>query len=77
MLIRLPAELSLEQRVRVELDLGEPFRALARVVFLGPDFDGGAVTGAHRVGLAFVSAAPGDEDVLQRYIATLPPPAQG
>ena len=37
------------------------------------DFDAGAATGAHRVGLAFVAAAPRDEEVLQSYIARLPP----
>ena len=71
MLIRLPIELELEQRVRVELSLGEEtLRSDARVVFLGPDLDRGMMIGDRfRVGLALVEPAPTEEALLQRYIA--------
>jgi hypothetical protein len=69
MLIRLPVELELEQRVRVELSLGEEtLRSEARVVFLGPDFDGMAGE-RFRIGLALVAPAPAAEALLRRYIA--------
>jgi hypothetical protein len=68
MLIRLPVELELEQRVRVELVLGEEtLRSGARVVFLGPDFDGLAGE-RFRVGLALVAPTPVEEALLRRYI---------
>jgi hypothetical protein len=71
MLIRLPVEIELEQRVRVELSLGEEtLRSDARVVFLGPDLDAGMTVGDRfRVGLALVAPAPAAEALLQRYIA--------
>jgi c-di-GMP-binding flagellar brake protein YcgR len=71
MLIRLPSEVSLDQPVRVEIQLGDAtFRAEARVVFLGPDLS--SAPGAeqrYRVGLAFVDASPADQALLDHFIA--------
>jgi c-di-GMP-binding flagellar brake protein YcgR len=71
MLIRLPAEMSLGQRVRVELPLGEDtFRSEARVVFFGPDLGGSRRSeDRYRVGLAFVEPTPADQERLDRFIA--------
>jgi hypothetical protein len=71
MLIRLPAELGLEQRVRIEIVLGEEvFRSRARVVFLGPDFATSSERSrAFRVGLAFLDPSPSDSAVVERYIS--------
>jgi hypothetical protein len=73
MLIRLPAELTLDQHVRVELPLAEEtFRSEARVVFVGPDL---GATGhrqgerRYRVGLAFLEPAPAEQARLERFIA--------
>ena len=70
MLILLPAELSLDQQVRVELPLGgETFESRARVVFLGPDLDGSMPSGErYRVGLEFVAPADRSLAILQRFI---------
>jgi hypothetical protein len=71
MLIRLPADLALEQRVRVELVLGEEtLSSRARVVFLGPDFDAraGGRDRRYRVGLAFVDLPPAGREAIERYI---------
>jgi hypothetical protein len=71
MLIRLPAELEMDQPVRVEIGLGdETFRSRARVVFLGPD----AERSAHgeerfRVGLAFDEPSPSDTEIVLRFIS--------
>lgn len=75
MLVRLPAELALEQRVRVEMTLGgEAFRALARVVFVGPDLEASPLRRDHfRVGLEFLPPSPGGRDyrgALARFIET-------
>jgi hypothetical protein len=71
LLIRLPAELSLDQRVRIELRLGgEPFRSQARVVFVGPDLSV-APRGdeLYRVGLALDGTPPEAQVALERFIA--------
>ena len=72
-MIRVPAELALEQRVRIELPLGdETFRATARVVFIGPDLDGEVASGQRfRVGLQFAPPAAADQELLERYIGAL------
>ena len=65
-LILLPAELALEQRLQVALELGDVvFRSAAIVVFVGPDLD---AAGLFRVGLSFVDTAAEDRDRLQRFI---------
>ena len=65
-LILLQAELMLEQRVKVSLELGDMvFRSAAHVVFVGPDLD---APGLFRIGLAFVDTATEDRDRLQRFI---------
>lgn len=70
MLIRLPVELTLDQRVRVEMRLGgHLFRSEARVVFFGPDLSSAATGEAYRVGLAFVEVSPADQALLDRFIA--------
>ncbi len=67
-LIRLPAELALEQRVHVSFDIGDgSFESSAVVVFVGPDV-GAAATGLFRVGLAFVDADEAHLARLQRFI---------
>jgi hypothetical protein len=73
MLIRLPAEPSLGQEVRVDVPLGsDTFRSAARVVFLGPDLDGGRASAeTFRVGLEFLSPLPSEQAVLERYVAGL------
>jgi len=65
-LILLQAELLLEQRVQVSLELGDVvFRSAALVVFAGPDLD---APGLFRIGLSFVDTAPEDRNRLQRFI---------
>jgi c-di-GMP-binding flagellar brake protein YcgR len=65
-LIVLSAELGLEQRVHVSLELGDAvFRSAAHVVFVGPDLSS---PGLYRVGLAFADTAAEDQERLQRYI---------
>lgn len=65
-LIKLPAELALEQRVMVSFELGDAtFRSPADVVFVGPDFAG---EGLFRVGLAFADTAEEDRLLLERFI---------
>ena len=65
-LIVLGAELGLEQRVQVSMEVGDVvFRSAAVVVFVGPDL---AAPGLFRVGLAFVDTASGDRERLQRFI---------
>lgn len=72
MLIRLPGDIGLEQRVSVVLQLGEhTFQAPARVVFLGPDHSvPGGGRDNNRVGLAFDGTAAEHADALRRYIAS-------
>jgi hypothetical protein len=70
MLIRLPGDIALDQRVSVALELGDHvFRAPARVVFLGPDNGSEGTPDGNRVALAFDAPAPADDAALQRYIA--------
>jgi PilZ domain len=65
-LILVAAELALEQRVQVALELVDlVFRSSAFVVFVGPDF---SAPGLFRVGLAFVDTEAGDQERLQRFI---------
>lgn len=65
-LIVVGAELALEQRVQVSLELGDVvFRSAAVVVFVGPDLGS---PGLFRVGLAFLDTASGDQERLQRFI---------
>jgi hypothetical protein len=65
-LILLQAELALEQRVQISLELGDVvYRSAAVVVFVGPDLD---AAGLFRVGLAFTDTAAEDHDRLQRFI---------
>ncbi len=65
-LIRLPAELALEQRVQVSLDLAHiSFRTPAEVVFVGPDF---SHEGVYRVGLSFADTPEDDLQRLRGYI---------
>jgi hypothetical protein len=65
-LIRLPAELALEQHVQVSLEIGgETFRSGAFVVFVGPDL---GTPGLYRVGLAFADTAEEDRGRLDRFI---------
>ena len=67
-LIRLPAELGLEQRVQVSFDIGDgSFTSMAIIVFVGPDV-GAASKGLFRVGLAFVDTPEADRARLQRFI---------
>ena len=69
-LIRLPAELALEQRVGVTLEMGNgegSFRSPACVVFVGPDMSAGA-SGLFRIGLAFEGTSDEDRARLQRFI---------
>ena len=67
-LIRLPAELTLEQRVGVVLEIGNgSFRSSACVVFVGPDMSA-AANGLFRVGLAFEGTSAEDSARLQRFI---------
>ena len=69
-LIRLPAELALEQRVGVALEIGNgdgSFRSPASVVFVGPDISA-AATGLFRIGLAFEGTSEEDSARLQRFI---------
>jgi hypothetical protein len=68
-LIRLPAELALEQRVSValEIDGDGTFRSAADIVFVGPDVAAGSA-GLFRVGLAFVDTPAEDRARLQRFI---------
>jgi PilZ domain-containing protein len=66
-LIVVAAELPLEQRVQVSIELGDVvFRSAADVVFVGPDL---GAPGLFRVGLAFAdTVASGDRERLQRFI---------
>jgi hypothetical protein len=65
-LILVQAELALEQRLQVSLELGDVvFRSAAIVVFVGPDLD---MPGLFRVGLSFTDTAAEDHGRLQRYI---------
>ena len=65
-LVVLSAELALEQRVHVSLEVGEAvFRSAAHVVFVGPDLSS---PGLFRVGLAFIDTAAEDHERLQRFI---------
>ena len=65
-LVVLSAELGLEQRVHVSLELGDAvFRSAAHVVFVGPDL---SAPGLFRVGLAFIDTAAEDHERLQRFI---------
>jgi Tfp pilus assembly protein PilZ len=65
-LIRLPAELTLGQRVTVSLELGDGiFRSAAHVVFVGPDF---GKAGVYRVGLAFSETAAEESAELKQFI---------
>lgn len=68
MLVKLPDEASLDDLVRVELDLGsESFAGEGRVVFVGPDTTSSRNEG-YRVGLAFEDPPPGEQLRLERYI---------
>lgn len=71
MLIRLPAELEMDQPVRIEIGLGDAtFRSRARVVFLGPDAERSPQGEERfRVGLAFDEPSPSDTEIVQRYIS--------
>jgi len=65
-LVVLSAELGLEQRVHVSLELGDAvFRSAALVVFVGPDL---SAPGHFRVGLSFADTAAEDHERLQRFI---------
>jgi hypothetical protein len=65
-LIRLPAELTLEQRVQVAFEIDDAtFESPADVVFVGPDL---GTDGLYRVGLAFVDTAEEDGNRMQRFI---------
>jgi hypothetical protein len=65
-LVTVPAELGLEQRVQVSLELGDAvFRSAAHVVFVGPDL---GAPGLFRIGLAFTDTAAEDHERLQRFI---------
>jgi len=65
-LIRLPAELSLGERVKVSLELGDSiFRSAAQIVFVGPDM---GTAGLYRIGLAFVETPPEETAELSEYI---------
>jgi hypothetical protein len=65
-LIVISAELALEQRVQVSLELGDAvFRSAADVVFVGPDLD---APGFFRVGLSFADTAAEDDERLRRFI---------
>ena len=67
-LIRLPAELHLEQRVGVAFEIGDgTFRSPACVVFVGPDMSAHA-DGLFRVGLSFDGTPEEDLARMQRFI---------
>jgi hypothetical protein len=65
-LIRIPAELALEERVQVSFEIDDAtFRSAAYVVFAGPDL---GTEGLYRIGLAFADTAEEDRNRLQRFI---------
>ena len=62
-----------EATIRVDVDLeGDRFRSFARVVFVGPEYEG---RGGHRVALEFVATAGEDAVALRDYIDTQLAPA--
>ena len=69
-LIRLPAELTLAQRVHVSLEMDGhgTFKSPADIVFVGPDM-GAEAAGLFRIGLAFVDTPADESTRLQRFIA--------
>jgi hypothetical protein len=65
-LLKVAAELSLDQHVEMALELGrDVFNSAAYVVFVGPDL---AETGKFRVGLAFADTPDEDRERLRAYI---------
>jgi hypothetical protein len=65
-LIRLPAELTLEQPVHVSLEVDDgAFGSAAVVVFVGPDLH---ENGLFRIGLSFTDTSDENRGRLQRFI---------